>query len=56
LKITARTPVVIEIMSRRVEEEGDAGILGEIAAGKVAGGVGVVDGEDLRLSTTGGSR
>ena len=27
-------------------DEGDAGILGEVGAGEVAGGVGIVDGED----------
>ena len=35
-------------------EAGDAGIAGEVCSSQVTGRVGVVDGEDLRLSTTGG--
>jgi hypothetical protein len=45
LEVAAGAPIVGVIVSWGIEK-GDAGILGEVRTGKVAGGVGVVDGED----------
>jgi len=45
LQVGTGAPVVGKVMSWR-RDELDARILGEIGAGEVAGGVGVVDGED----------
>ncbi len=46
LAVSARPPKVCQIMIGRTNK-GDAGVLGEVEASQVTGGVGVVDGEDL---------
>ena len=53
LEITSRSPVLGEVMSGRSNDL-DAGILGEVGASKVTGGIGVVDGEDAGVEGEGG--
>ena len=53
MQVVTGTPIVGEVMSGG-NYELDAGILGKVITGEIAGGVGVVDGRDAGIEGEGG--